>query len=103
MTTLEQARRAKRELLRHRARWPGLAGVGLTLAPGAGYGLEVRTLRAPAAVTSMWGGLPVRLQRAGTREPLGVPRWAWSGRADLFGALDANRDGRVTRDELAEG
>jgi hypothetical protein len=41
--------------------------------------------------------------RCDEHAPCAVPRWRWTGRSDLFDALDVNRDGRVSRAELVAG
>ena len=97
--TLAEAIEA-RDALRRRARGaPWLRGLGIGLA-ARGYGLELRTAAPVPGVPRFVHGVPVQAVIVGSPPPLTVPRWRWSGRPELFQALDADCDGIVDEVDL---
>ncbi len=110
MATLAQARRAKALVRSSIEGAPWHNGVRLVHQPSGQYAVEVHSvqdgIRLPDVVRlrSARVGVPVRV----VHDPhevraAGVVRHRWNGRRDLFDALDANRDGKVTRRDLARG
>jgi hypothetical protein len=97
--TLAEAIEA-RDALRLRARGaPWLRGLGVSF-DARGYGLELRTATPVPGVPRFIHGVPVHAVIVGPPPPLQVPRWRWSGRPEVFHALDANGDGVVDEHEL---
>ena len=92
-----------RDALRLRYRGaPWLRGLGI--GPHArGYSVELRTSAPVAGLPRFVDGVPLHTVVVGSIQPLAVPRWRWSGRPELFHALDANCDGVVDELELENG
>ena len=81
--------------------WVREIGIGPSGDMG-GYRVQV-SLREPVrGLPRHVRGVAVRYEVRPALPPLGVARWAWSGRPEVFAMLDANGDGLVDTGELAD-
>jgi hypothetical protein len=99
---LAEAIAARDDLLLRCRGAPWLQGLGVGL-HARGYGLELRTSAPIPGLPRFVRGVPLNTVVVGAPPPLAMARWRWSGRPELFRALDTNCDGVVDELDLENG
>jgi hypothetical protein len=83
---------------------PWVREIGVERSDGlGGYCVQVNLREPVRGLPRHLGDVPVHYEVRPPFAPLVVPRWAWSGRPEVFDLLDTNGDGAVDTGELEDG